>query len=150
MKVILLEDVKGTGKKGDIINASDGHARNFLLPRKLAMEATDANLNALENRKKQADHKLQKDVQTARDLAARIEAASLRLKVKVGAGGKMYGSISGKEIAEALSTQMNITVDKKKIVLNEPAKTLGSHKAIIKLHAQVQAQINFELISDGQ
>jgi large subunit ribosomal protein L9 len=149
MKVILLEDVKGTGKKGQIINASDGHARNFLLPRKLAMEATPANLAELEKKQSQAEHKVKKDVEAAKDLASRIQEMTLVIPMRVGAGGKMFGSVSGKEIAEALQSQANITVDKKKIVLNEPAKTVGMHKAVLKLNAHVQAKINFEVVDES-
>lgn len=143
-----MQDIKGTGNKGQVINASDGHARNFLLPRKLAMEATPANLAALDKQKQQADHKLKNDVEAAKALAARIEQAALRMPMRVGANGKMFGSVSGKEIAEALQSQAHISIDKKKIVLSDPVKNLGQHTAIIKLHAQVQAQVKFEIVSE--
>jgi large subunit ribosomal protein L9 len=146
MKVILLEDVKGTGKKGQVINASDGHARNFLIPRKLAMEATAVNMAELENRQKQADRKQKKETENAQTLANRIAETTIKIPMKVGTAGKMFGSVSGKEIAEALQSQDNISVDKKKIVLNEPVKNLGSHTAIIKLHAQVQASLQVEIV----
>lgn len=148
MKVILLQDVKGTGTKGQIINASDGHARNFLLPRKLAIEATDANIAARESREKQAEHKLQKDLAAAQAIADRIKEHTVRIPVRVGENGKMFGSVSNKEIAEALSSQTGIEVDKKKIVLSEPVKSTGRHTAVLKLHAQVAAQIAFEVVSE--
>jgi large subunit ribosomal protein L9 len=147
MKVILLEDVKGTGKKGQIINASDGHARNFLLPRKLALEATPANLADLEKRQNQAEHKVKREADLARAQAERIEEKTLRIPMRFGAGGKMFGSVSGKEIAEAMQSQANITVDKKKIVLADPVKQAGSHTAVVKLHANVQARIKFDVVA---
>jgi large subunit ribosomal protein L9 len=112
------------------------------------MEATEANLAELENRQKQAEHKTKKDVETAKTQAAHIEGVTLRIPMRVGAGGKMFGSVSGKEIAEALHSQANITVDRKKIILSEPVKNVGSHTAALKLHAQVQAQINFEIVEE--
>jgi large subunit ribosomal protein L9 len=147
MKVILLQDVKGTGKKGQVIDVSDGHAINFLLPRKLAAEATKGNMADLDAKQKQAEHKVVREVQLAQNLADKINGKSLRLAVRVGENGKMFGSVSNKEIAEALQTQADIAVDKKKIVLNEPVKAVGQYKAIVKLHAQVQATVTFDVVA---
>ena len=149
MKVILLEDVKGTGKKGQIIDASDGHARNFLLPRKLAAEATKANLAQLEAKQKNDEHKLQKEKDAARQLAERLKEFNLSIPVRVGENGKLFGSVSNKEIAEALQSQAGIAVDKKKIVLGEPVKALGHYMVNLKLSAQVTAQISFDVVSGG-
>jgi len=142
MKVILLADVKGTGKKGQTIEASDGHARNFLIPRKLAVEATKTNVAQLEGQQKKAADKLQQDIEAAQVIAAKIRETNVKIPVKVGEGGKMFGSISNKEIAEALQKQANISVDKKKIVV-QAIKTVGEHTATIKLHPQVSAPLKF-------
>jgi len=146
MKVILLEDIKGVGKKGQIINASDGHATNFLLPRKLAVEATTANMNHLENQQKRAEEKHKNEVAAAQAIANKIKAVKLTLKVKVGGAGKMFGSLSNKELAEGLQTQHQIGVDKKKIVLNTPVKAVGDYTATVKLHAEVTAPLAFEVV----
>ena len=145
MKVILLQDVKGTGKKGQTIEASDGHARNFLIPRKLAVEATKGNMAQLEGQQRKAASKLQQEIEDAQALAAKIREAEIKIPVKVGEGGKMFGSISNKEIAEALQKQ-GILVDKKRIVV-QPIKTTGEHTANIKLHPQVNAPLKIEVIA---
>jgi len=146
MKVILLEDVKGVGKKGQVINASDGHARNFLLPRKLAVEASGANLANLEAQQKKAEHKVAQEVKVAQELADKLKQKPVTIKAKVGDKGRMFGSISNKEIAEALQSQLGVIVDKKKITLNEQVKTVGAYTATAKLHSQVSAAINFEVV----
>jgi large subunit ribosomal protein L9 len=148
MKVILLQDVKGTGKKGQVVEVSDGHAVNFLLPRKLAAEATKGNMAELDAKQKQAEHKIVREVQLAQAVADKINGKTLRLAVRVGENGKMFGSVSNKEIAEALQTQADISVDKKKIVLSEPVKAIGQYKATVKLHAQVQATVTFEVVGN--
>jgi large subunit ribosomal protein L9 len=148
MKVILLEDVKGVGKKGQIINASDGHATNFLLPRKLAVEATKSNLTNLENQKKREEQKVAGEVAAAQKLADRIKDVRIVLRVKVGDTGKMFGSISNKELAEALQAQQSIGVDKKKIVLAQPVKAIGEYTATVKLHAQVTVPLHFEVMGE--
>jgi large subunit ribosomal protein L9 len=148
MKVILLQDVKGTGKKGQVVEVSDGHAVNFLLPRKLAAEATKGNMAELDAKQKQAEHKIVREVQLAQAVADKINGKTLRLAVRVGENGKMFGSVSNKEIAEALQTQADISVDKKKIVLPEPVTAVGQYKALVKLHAQVQATVTFEVVGN--
>lgn len=146
MKVILLEDVKGTGKKGQVIEASDGHARNFLLPRKLAMEATKGNMAQLEAKQKKADQKNQQEIEVAQQLAEKLRETRAKIAVKVG-DGKIYGSVSNKEVAEALQTQFGIAMDKKKIVM-DAVKTLGEHKATIKIHPKVHMSLTFELVAE--
>ena len=148
MKVILLEDVKGTGKKGQVVNASDGHARNFLLPKKLAVEATQNNMAQLENKQKSAVHKLQKEMTDAQALADRLKEQVVRIPVKVGESGKMFGSVTNKEIAAALESQTGIAIDRKKIILTEPVKTTGIRQLKIKLHAKVSAQLTFEVVAE--
>ena len=146
MKVILLEDVKGTGKKGQVIEASDGHARNFLIPRKLAAEATKANMAQLEAKQKKADAQLQQDIEAAQALATKLRETNVKIRVKVGEG-KIYGSISNKEVAEALQKQLGLSIDRKKIVM-DAVKTLGEHKATVKLHPKVHMSLSFELIAE--
>jgi len=148
MKVILLEDVKGVGKKGQVLNASDGHATNFLIPKKLAVEATKANMNNLENQQRKAEMKHENEVAAAQALADKIKEVKLTLKVKVGKDGKMFGSVSNKELGEALQTQKSIAVDKKKIVLSTPVKSIGEYAATVKLHAKVTAPLQFEVIGE--
>ena len=147
MQVILLEDVKGIGKKGQVVNASDGHARNFLLPRKLATEATKANLANLEAQQKKTEHKLQQEVDDARQIADKLKDIKVKIPVKTGAGGKMFGSISNKEVAEAIQSASGVSVDKKKIVV-QAVKTLGEHNATLKLHPKVSLPITFELVAE--
>jgi len=147
MKVILLEDVKGTGKKGQVVNASDGHARNFLFPRKLAIEANDSNMANLEAQQKKAQHKVATEVKAAQAIAETLEAKPISIGVKVGDKGRMFGSISNKEIAEAVQSQLGVTVDKKKIVLNDPVKAVGTYTVTAKLHPQVSAKINVEIVA---
>jgi len=146
MKIILLEDVKGTGKKGQVVNASDGHARNFLFPRKLAIEATAANMAALEKQQKDAQNKVAKEVAAANELAEKLQAKPVTIAAKVGEKGRMFGSISNKEVAEAILSQLGVTVDKKKITLNEPVKSVGEYTAAVKLHTQVTAKLAFEVV----
>lgn len=147
MQVILLEDVKGVGKKGQIVNASDGHALNFLLPRKLAAEATKANLAQLDAQKKKAEHKLSQEIEAAQKIADKLKDAKIKISVRVGEGGKMFGSISNKEIAEAVQKQVGIAVDKKKIAVQQ-IKTIGEHTANVNLHASVKVSLAFELVAE--
>ena len=147
MKVILLEDVKGAGKKGQVIDASDGHARNYLIPRKKAIEATKAAVSELESKQKNAEHKHQKDMESAQATAKLLSECELTLTVRVGESGRMFGSVTGKELAEALQAKTGVAVDKKKIALSEPVRTVGRHTASVKLGAQVTAQINFDVVA---
>lgn len=141
MEVILLEDVKKLGKKGDIVKVSDGYARNYILPKKLGVEATKQNLYKLQL-EKEAEEKRQKEIlEEARELAKKVEASSVRLKIKTGEGGKTFGSISTKEIAAALSEQTGLEIDKKKIQLSEPIKNAGTYMVNVKLHSQVNAEM---------
>ena len=125
MKVILLKDVKGTGVKGDVVNVSDGYARNFLFPKGLAVEATKSNLNELKNKERAQQKRIEQEKQEARELAKKISDITLVIKAKSGENGKLFGSVTNKEIAQELKKQHNITIDRKKIVLDEPIKQLG-------------------------
>ncbi len=141
MKVILLEDVKALGKKGDICDVSDGYARNFIIPRKKGLEATADNLNNLKLKKANDAKVAQENLEAAQALAKELEKSTVVLKVKVGEGGKLFGAIASKEIAAAVKEQMNLDIDKKKIALTDPIKTLGSHDIKVKLHKDVAATL---------
>ncbi|MDR1000108.1 MAG: 50S ribosomal protein L9 [Clostridiales bacterium] len=146
IKVILLEDVKGVGKKDQILNASDGHARNYLIPRKLAVEATPQYLRSLEEKKKSALHKATADLEAAQLLANQLAETKVKIRGKAGKNGTLFGAITSKEISVALSEHTGISIDKKKISLREPIKTLGDKIIEIKLHAQVTAKIVVEVV----
>ena len=141
MKVILLEDVKALGKKGEIVNVNDGYARNFILPKKLGLEATGKNLNDLKLKKQNEEKVAQEQLDDAKALAAKIEAGKVELSIKVGEGGRTFGSVSSKEIAAAVKEQMGYDIDKKKIQLKDAIKTLGTHNVPVKLHAKVTAEL---------
>lgn len=145
MKVILLEDIKGVGKKGDLYEASDGYARNFLMPKKKAIEATKANMNELALKQKAIEAKQQREVDEARELAAKLESQTIKVFVKTGENGKLFGSVTGKEIAAAISEQHNIPVDKKKVSIQDTIKSVGEVKAEVKLHPKISAKIKVEV-----
>lgn len=141
MKVILLQDVKSLGKKGEIVNVNDGYARNFILPKKLGAEATAKNLNDLKLQKNNEKKVAQENLDASKELAAELAAGKVELAIKVGEGGRTFGSVSSKEIAAAVKDQMKLDVDKKKIVLKENIKTLGTHIVNVKLHPEVTAEL---------
>ncbi len=141
MKVILLEDVKSLGKKGQIVDVSDGYARNFILAKKLGLEATSKNLNDLKLKKAHEDKLAAQRLQEAKDFAAKLEGLQVTLKIKAGEGGKLFGSISSKEIAEAAGEQLGLEIDKKKLVLPNPIKAIGTTMVPVKLHPQVTGEL---------
>lgn len=141
MKVILLEDVKSLGKKGQIVDVSDGYARNFILAKKLGLEATSKNLNDLKLKKAHEDKLAAQRLQEAKDFAAKLEGLQVTLKIKGGEGGKLFGSISSKEIAEAAKEQLGLEIDKKKLVLPNPIKAIGTTDVPVKLHPQVTGEL---------
>ena len=141
MKVILLQDVKSLGKKGEIVNVNDGYARNFILPKKLGVEATGKNLNDLKLQKSNEKKVAQENLDAAKKLAAELAEGKVELAIKVGEGGRAFGSVSSKEIAAAVKEQMNLEVDKKKIQLKEAIKSLGTHIVSVKLHPEVTAEL---------
>ena len=142
MKVILLQDVKALGKKGEVVNVNDGYARNFILPKKLGVEANGKNLNDLELQKNNEAKVAQEHLDAAKKLAEELKAGKVVLTMKVGEGGRTFGSVSSKEIAEAVKEQMHLDIDKKKIQLKEQIKTLGTHIVSVKLHPEVTAELN--------
>lgn len=145
MKVILLEDIKGVGKKGEILEASEGYARNFLLPRKFAVEASKQNVLELEAKRKSEENKKQAELDAAREMKAMIESLSIDLYVKAGESGKLFGSVTNKEIAQALEEQRNIQIDRKKISIRN-IKSVGEEIADIKLHPKVSAQLKLNIL----
>jgi large subunit ribosomal protein L9 len=147
MKVILLEDVKSVGKKGDTVELKEGYAKNFILPKKLGVEATGANLNNLKLQK-QNDEKIAKEqYEAAKALGAEIENMLVKLEIKGGEGGKTFGSVSSKEIAKAVADQYGKEIDKKKITINEPIKTAGTHEVTVKLHPKVTSKLRVHVDS---
>ena len=141
MKVILLEDVKALGKKGQIVNVNDGYARNFILPKKLGLEATGKNLNDLKLQKANEEKVAQQILDEAKELGKKIEAGKVELAIKIGEGGRAFGSVSSKEIAVAVKDQMGHDIDKKKIQLKDAIKTLGTHTVPVKLHPKVTVEL---------
>lgn len=141
MKVILLEDVKSLGRKGEIVNVNDGYARNFILPKKLGLEANSKNLNDWKLKKENEKKVAKENLEAAKALAEQIKAGQVELRIKVGEGGKAFGSVSSKEIAAAVKEQMGLDIDKKKIQLKEVLKSLGTHNVPIKLHPEVTAEL---------
>ena len=145
MKVILMEDVKSLGKKGTIVNVSDGYARNMLIPKKLGVPATPKNLNDLKLQKAHEEKTAQGALAAAKELGAKIEASEITVSIKTGEGGKVFGSVSAKEIAEAAKEQLGLELDKKKLVLDGTIKELGTTEVAVKLHSQVTAKLKVQV-----
>ncbi len=140
MKVILLEDVKGRGKKGEVVNASDGYARNYLIPKKLAVEANETNMKAWKRNKDKADHAAAEKLAEAQAAAKEIKGKTFVLKAKAGEGERLFGSVTNMDVADVLA-ENGVKVDKRNIDLTEHIKTLGQYKVKIKLHPQVKTDI---------
>lgn len=147
MKVILLDNIKGVGKKDEIINASDGYARNYLLPKKLAVEANAENMSKLNNKKDANNYKKDVEKKAAEELAKKIKGIMLKIKVKAGENGKIFGGVTSKEISEELKKQYNLDIDKKKVELKETIKTLGSFNVNIKLYEGIIGELKVQVIS---
>lgn len=137
MKVILTQDVKGQGKKGQVVNVSDGYARNFLLAKGLATEATKSNLNDLKGKQESAEYKIKTDTEEAKKIAEEMKEIVVNLKAKAGDNGKLFGSITSKDVADALTQQHHIKLDKKKFVLPDGIKTLGVTEVTVKLYTGI-------------
>lgn len=145
MKIILLQDEKKLGKKGDIIEASEGYARNYILPKKIGVEATAKNMNDLKLQKANQERLAQEQLDAAKALAAELESKIVVVKIKAGEGGKTFGSVSSKEIAVALKEQHQIEIDKKKLQLVETLKNFGSYEVTVKLHPQVTGKVTVKV-----
>ena len=146
MKVILKADIKGVGKKNEVINASDGYARNFLFPKNLAVEANTENMRKLEAQKESNQYRKDTEKEEAKKIAEKMNKIMLKIQVKAGENGKIFGGVSAKDIAEAFEKQHNIKIDKKKVDLKETIKTLGLHIVQIKLYEGVVGNIKVDVI----
>ena len=146
MDIVLLEDVKALGKKGQIVKVNDGYARNFILPKKLGLEATSKNLNDLKLQKANDARIAAEQLAAAKGLGAKLDESTVTLSIKAGEGGRAFGSVSNKEISKAISDQLNLDIDKKKIVLNDPIKSIGSFEVPIKLHKEVTARLAVKVV----
>ncbi len=146
MKVILLEDIKGKGKKGDIVNVSDGYARNFLFPAKKAQEASNQNMTEAVQQKKAKAHQKEVELKEARDLAKQIKTLSVTISAKSGEAGKLFGSITSKEIVAELKAQHGIDIDKKKVVMSDHIKALGNYSVEIKLYPEVSTTLSVNVL----
>ena len=146
MKIILLQDEKKLGKKGDIIEASEGYARNYILPKKIGVEATSKNMNDLKLQKANEERKAQEQLDAAKALAEVLSQKQVIVKIKAGEGGRAFGSVSSKEIAAACKEQHDIEIDKKKIQLPESLKNFGAYEVSIKLHPQVTGKLTVKVV----
>ena len=145
MKVILLDNIKGVGKKDDVINANDGYARNFLFPKKLAVEANAENLSKLKNKQDSVQHKRNVEKEKAEEIANKMKDITVTIKVKAGDNGRIFGGVTAKEISESLKQQFKIDVDKKKIALNETIKNLGTVNVPVKLFEGVTGNLKVKV-----
>ena len=148
MKVILQQDVKKVGSKGDIVEVSEGYGRNFLLPKKLAVEATAANLETAKQKANSAARKKQQATDEARLLAAQLEKVSVKVAVRIGEGGKLFGSVTGKDVADALMKEKGIEVDRRKISLKSEVTGAGEYEAVIKVHPEIQSTIRVLVVAE--
>lgn len=142
MKVILTQDVKSQGKKGEMINVSDGYARNFLIAKGLAIEADNKAINEMKNREASKQHKIDVERAEARAVAEKLEGILVKFVTSAGADGRLYGSITSKDIAEKLQAEHSLTIDKRKIVMADPLKTFGSYTIDVKLYPEITGKIN--------
>ena len=148
MKVILLEDVKSVGKKGELVEVSEGYAKNFLFSKKFAKEATKSNINELELKTKSDNRKKQQELEEAIDLGEKIKAITVTLTVKTGNNGKIFGAVTNKEISLALEKQTGIKIDKKKITLKDTIKSLGNRSVTVKLHHKVSVDLEVKIVEE--
>lgn len=148
MKIILLQDVKALGKKGEIVEVSDGYARNMILPKKLGVEATGKNMNDLKLQNQHAEKVALENLEAARKLAEEIGKVQVQVSIKTGEGGRTFGSVSTKEIAQAAKEQLNLELDKKKMQLPEALKSLGVHEVPLKLHPKVTATLKVKVVEE--
>ena len=146
MKVIYLQDVKGSGKKGEIKNVADGYARNLLFPKGLAVEATPENLNKLKGQQDSAQHKIDMDIKAAKEAAAKLKDKKVIIKAKAGSNDRLFGSVTSGNVADALNEQLGVSIDKKKITLSTDIKNFGSYTASVKLYNGISETIDVEVV----
>ncbi len=140
MKVVLTQDVKGLGKKGELINASDGYCRNYLLPRKIAVEANSQAMSELKNRESAEKHKIETEIKAAKETAAKLEGKTVKLSAKAGSNGKLFGSVTSKDVASVISSEFGMDIDKKKIVFDD-VKAFGVYPVEVKLYNGISASL---------
>ena len=141
MKVILKADVKGSGKAGQLVNVSDGYARNFLLPKGLAMEANAQAMNDFKNKEQAAKHRQEMEIKAAKEAAAALAGKTVKISAKAGQGGKLFGSVTSKEVAEALGKQLGVEIDKRKIAMDGDIKAFGTYRCEVKLYTGISAKV---------
>ena len=146
MEIVLLEDVKALGKKGQVVKVNDGYARNFILPKKLGVEATAKNLNDLKLQKANDAKVAAEQLAAAKELGEKIEKSKVVVSIKAGEGGRAFGAVSSKEIAKAAADQLGLDIDKKKVSIGDPIKMLGERTAVIKLHPKVTAEVKVKIV----
>ena len=149
MKVILQQDVKNVGKKGEIVEVSDGYARNFLFPRKAAIEATSTNMNVAKAKAGSAARKAQQATDEAKLMASQLEKVSVTIAVRIGEGGKLFGSVTGKDVADALSKDHGIEIDRRKISIQGDVVGTGEYDAVIKVHPEITSKIKVRVVAEG-
>ncbi|HAV20813.1 MAG: 50S ribosomal protein L9 [Bacillota bacterium] len=150
MEVILLKDVKGLGNEGDVVKVSDGYARNYLIPKGFALQATKANLRMLKDKRETMESKAQRELAAAEKTAKQLENSVVTVRSKAGEGGRLFGSVTAKDIAGAIEKALGIAVDRRRIELEEPIKTLGSYSVLIRLHPEVSATVRVEVESQAE
>jgi large subunit ribosomal protein L9 len=150
MEVILVKNVKGLGNEGEVVNVADGYARNYLLPRGLALQATKANLRALKERRETRETKVRKELAAAEKIAKQLERSKVTIRRKAGEGGRLFGSVTSKDVADAIEEALGIEVDKRRIDLIEPIKAVGSYTVSMKLHSEVSTTIDIEVESQPE
>lgn len=148
MLVLLKQDVKGSGKAGDIVKVSDGYARNMLLPRGLAVEATEGNIRAAEKQKEKQAQKAAEDKAEALKLSESLTEKEITIKAKAGEGGRLFGAITSKDISDEIASQLGLEIDKKKIELESPIKTLGTFTAVLKLYSEVKGELKVNVVNE--
>lgn len=146
MKVVLLEDVKSLGKKGELVNTSDGYARNYLFPKKLAKEANAQAMNEIKNAQASKDFKIKTDTDNANANAAKLKDKIITIQAKAGVSGKLFGSVTAKEVATYITRQTGVEVDKRKVNLAQDIKTFGTYKATVKLYTGISAEISVKIV----
>lgn len=148
MKVILQKDVKNIGKKGDVVEVAEGYGRNYLLPRGLAVEASAGNLRQVAQQREAESNRAQRELKDAENLGAKIKAKDVQVAARVGEGGRLFGSVTTQEIADQLRRQFSVEIDKRKIDLKEPIKSLGAHSVVVKVHPQVHVPITVKVVAE--
>ncbi|NMA62195.1 MAG: 50S ribosomal protein L9 [Firmicutes bacterium] len=148
MKVILQQDVKNIGKKGEIVEVAEGYARNFLLPRGLAVEASAGNVRKVEHQKQTESNKAARELKEAQKIGAKLKDQDVQVSARVGEGGKLFGSVTTQEIADQIRRQFSVEIDKRKIDLKEPIKSLGTHPVTVKVHPQVHVPVKVKVVGE--